>query len=246
MPTQSINIEHLSKRFGTIQALEDIHTSLLADQCIALIGPNGCGKSTLIKSILGLVIPDGGDIFVNGIKINSDSSYRKNIGYMPQIGKYPDHMKVYQVFELIEKIRREDCKKDYELYESFQISSIANQYMYTLSGGTRQKISAVLAFLYSPGILILDEPTSGLDPLSAEILKTKIKKVNEAGNLIIITSHILSDLDELCSDVIYMQDGRLIFNKTIQKLQSETNEVKLNKMITHLIKNEHSKSLINT
>lgn len=246
MPTQSINIEHLSKRFGTIQALEDIHTSLQADQCIALIGPNGCGKSTLIKSILGLVIPDGGDIFVNGIKINSDSSYRKNIGYMPQIGKYPDHMKVYQVFELIEKIRREDCKKDYELYESFQISSIANQYMYTLSGGTRQKISAVLAFLYSPGILILDEPTSGLDPLSAEILKTKIKKVNEAGNLIIITSHILSDLDELCSDVIYMQDGRLIFNKTIQKLQSETNEVKLNKMITHLIKNEHSKSLINT
>lgn len=246
MPTQSINIEHLSKRFGTIQALEDIHTSLQADQCIALIGPNGCGKSTLIKSILGLVIPDGGDIFVNGIKINSDSSYRKNIGYMPQIGRYPDHMKVYQVFELLEKIRREDCKKDYELYESFQISSIANQYMYTLSGGTRQKISAVLAFLYSPGILILDEPTSGLDPLSAEILKTKIKKVNEAGNLIIITSHILSDLDELCSDVIYMQDGRLIFNKTIQKLQSETNEVKLNKMITHLIKNEHSKSLINT
>ena len=246
MPTQSINIEHLSKRFGTIQALEDIHTSLQADQCIALIGPNGCGKSTLIKSILGLVIPDGGDIFVNGIKINSDSSYRKNIGYMPQIGRYPDHMKVYQVFELLEKIRREDCKKDYELYESFQISSIANQYMYTLSGGTRQKINAVLAFLYSPGILILDEPTSGLDPLSAEILKTKIKKVNEAGNLIIITSHILSDLDELCSDVIYMQDGRLIFNKTIQKLQSETNEVKLNKMITHLIKNEHSKSLINT
>ncbi len=246
MPTQSINIEHLSKRFGTIQALEDIHTSLQADQCIALIGPNGCGKSTLIKSILGLVIPDGGDIFVNGIKTNSDSSYRKNIGYMPQIGKYPDHMKVYQVFELIEKIRMADCKKDYELYESFQISSIANQYMYTLSGGTRQKISAVLAFLYSPGILILDEPTSGLDPLSAEILKTKIKKVNEAGNLIIITSHILSDLDELCSDVIYMQDGRLIFNKTIQKLQSETNEVKLNKMITHLIKNEHSKSLINT
>jgi Cu-processing system ATP-binding protein len=246
MPTQSINIAHISKRFGSIQALEDIHTSLLDDQCIALIGPNGCGKSTLIKSILGLVIPDRGDIFVNGIKINSDSSYRKDIGYMPQIGRYPDHMKVYQVFELIEKIRNAGYKKDYELYELFQISSIANQYMYTLSGGTRQKISAVLAFLYSPGILILDEPTSGLDPLSAELLKTKIKKVNEAGNLIIITSHILSDLDELCSHVIYMQDGRLVFNKPIQKLQAETNEVKLNKMITHLIKNEHSKSLINS
>jgi len=224
--------------------LDDIHTSLLDDQCIALIGPNGCGKSTLIKSILGLVIPDRGDIFVNDAKINADSAYREIIGYMPQIGRYPDHMKVYQVFEMIDKIRKTHHKKDYELYEQYQISSIADQYMYTLSGGTRQKISAVLAFMYSPDILILDEPTSGLDPLSAEILKNKIKKVNDAGNLVIITSHILTDLDELCSHVIYMQDGRLLFNKSIHKLRTETNEVKLNKMITHLIKNANSKSLI--
>lgn len=244
MHTQSINIDHISKRFGNIQALNDVHTQLYDDQCIALIGPNGCGKSTLIKSILGLVIPDQGNIVVNGININTNSNYRENIGYMPQTGRYPDHMKVHQVFDLIGKIRHSNKHQDFELYESYTISAIANQYMHTLSGGTRQKISAVLAFMYSPSILILDEPTSGLDPISAETLKSKIKKVNEEGKLVIITSHILSDLDELCSHVIYMQEGQVLINKPFYKLQSETNEIKLTKMITQLIKNNTSKSII--
>ncbi|MBP6793512.1 MAG: ABC transporter ATP-binding protein [Saprospiraceae bacterium] len=244
MHTQSINIDHVSKRFGNIQALNDVHAQLYGDQCIALIGPNGCGKSTLIKSVLGLAIPDRGHISVNGINISTNSNYREDIGYMPQIGRYPDHMKVHQVFDLIGKIRKTNKQQDFELYESYGISAIANQYMYTLSGGTRQKISAVLAFMYSPIILILDEPTSGLDPLSAETLKAKIKKVNNEGKLVIITSHILSDLDELCSHVIYMQDGQVLINKPYHKLQSETNEIKLTKMVTQLIKNNPSKTLI--
>ena len=101
------------------------------DQCIALIGPNGCGKSTLIKSVLGLAIPDRGHISVNGINISTNSNYREDIGYMPQIGRYPDHMKVHQVFDLIGKIRKTNKQQDFELYESYGISAIANQYMYT-------------------------------------------------------------------------------------------------------------------
>ena len=244
MHTQSINIDHVSKRFGNIQALNDVHAQLYGDQCIALIGPNGCGKSTLIKSVLSLAIPSRGHIAVKGINISTNSNYREDIGDMPQIGRYPDHMKVHQVFDLIGKIRKTNKQQDFELYESYGISAIANQYMYTLSGGTRQKISAVLAFMYSPIILILDEPTSGLDPLSAETLKAKIKKVNNEGKLVIITSHILSDLDELCSHVIYMQDGQVLINKPYHKLQSETNEIKLTKMVTQLIKNNPSKTLI--
>ena len=80
MHTQSINIDHVSKRFGNIQALNDVHAQLYGDQCIALIGPNGCGKSTLIKSVLGLAIPDRGHISVNGINISTNSNYREDIG----------------------------------------------------------------------------------------------------------------------------------------------------------------------
>lgn len=241
----SIKVDHISKRFQTIQALDDVSVELYPGQCAAMIGPNGCGKTTLIKSILGLVIPDHGNILVNNRLITEDPFYRTDIGYMSQIGRYPDHMKVSQVFDLISKIRTPHHTMDFELYESYHLSQYADQYMYTLSGGTRQKISAALAFLYNPFILILDEPTSGLDPLSAEILKAKIKKVNYIGKLVLITSHILSDLDELCTHILYMQEGKLILNKTIDQLKNETQEEKISKMISNIMKQQKAKAIFN-
>lgn len=110
--------------------------------------------------------------------------------------------------------------------------------MRTLSGGTRQKVSAALAFLFSPSVLILDEPTAGLDPLASEMLKEKILKEKEKGKLILITSHILSDLDDLVTQIIYMQDGKLLFHKNIEDLKAETGEAKLGKAIASvMIKN---------
>ena len=108
--------------------------------------------------------------------------------------------------------------------------------MRTLSGGTRQKVSAALAFLFDPEILILDEPTAGLDPLSSEILKEKIIAEKEKGKLILITSHILSDLEELTSDVLYLQDGRTIFFKPLAEIKLETGEEKLSKAIASIMK----------
>ena len=107
--------------------------------------------------------------------------------------------------------------------------------MNTLSGGTRQKVSAALAFLFNPEVLILDEPTAGLDPVSSEILKAKIITEKNKGKLVLITSHILSELDDLISQVIYMQDGRLCFHKSIANLQQETGEVKLSKAIAQVM-----------
>ena len=115
---------------------------------------------------------------------------------------------------------------------------MADKRMRTLSGGTRQKVSAALAFLFSPSILILDEPTAGLDPLAAEILKAKILLEKQKGKLILITSHILSDIDELTTHVLYLQEGKMQFFKELETLQEETGEMRLGKAIARIMKGE--------
>ena len=194
-----IIIEHISKRFNKLQVLNNINLSCNKGECIALIGPNGCGKTTLIKCILGMVI------------------YRKNIGYMPQIGRYPENMTIGQIFEMIKEIRQSTEPLDENLLVQFQLHQLFDKRMSTLSGGTTQKVSAALAFLFNPNILILDEPTAGLDPLAAEILKEKIIAEKNNGKLILITSHLLSELDDLITQLIFMQDGKIEFHHTINE-----------------------------
>jgi Cu-processing system ATP-binding protein len=234
-----IRIEHISKRFRKLQVLEDITASFDKGQVVSLIGPNGSGKTTLIKSILGMVKPDSGKIFVDGQLINGDPTYRAKIGYMPQIGRYPDNMKVGQLFDMLKNIRNAGAHQtDEAIIEKFELEKIFEKPMRTLSGGTRQKVSAAVAFLFNPAILILDEPTAGLDPLASEILKEKILEEKKKGKLILITSHILSDLDELTTHIIYMQEGKLQFYKDIESLQEETGELRLGKAIARIMKGE--------
>ena len=227
---------NVSKRFGKLKALDNVSVTCLKGECIALIGPNGCGKTTLIKSILGMVVCDSGFITFNGNNIRHDWKYRAQIGYMPQIGRYPENMTIGQVLDMMKDIR--GCKNeivDEELINQFGLKDILKKRMSTLSGGTRQKVSAALAFLFNPEVLILDEPTAGLDPVSSEILKAKIITEKNKGKLVLITSHILSELDDLISQVIYMQDGKLCFHKSITSLQEETGEAKLSKAIAQVM-----------
>ncbi len=234
-----IRIEHIRKKFKKLVALDDINAVFEKGQVISLIGPNGSGKTTLIKSILGMVKADKGKIFFNNEPINGDPSYRSQIGYMPQIGRYPDNMKIGQLFKMLKNIRNvPDDKIDEELVEKFKLKDIFNKPMRTLSGGTRQKVSAALAFLFDPDVLILDEPTAGLDPLSSEILKEKILREKAKNKLILITSHILSDLDELTTHVMYLQEGKLEFFREIEQLREETGELKLGKAIARIMKGE--------
>jgi Cu-processing system ATP-binding protein len=186
-----------------------------------------------------MVKADKGKIFFNSEPINGDPSYRSQIGYMPQIGRYPDNMKIGQLFKMLKNIRNVPVEKlDEELIEKFRLKEIFNKPMRTLSGGTRQKVSAALAFLFDPDVLILDEPTAGLDPLSSEILKEKILKEKGKNKLVLITSHILSDLDELTTHIMYLQEGKLEFFKEIEQLKEETGELKLGKAIARIMKGE--------
>lgn len=230
-----IRIENISKRFRKLHALSQINTAFSKGQAVALIGPNGSGKTTLIKSILGLVKPDTGSIYVEGQSIREGVDYRRRIGYMPQIGRYPDNMKIGQIFQMLKNLRTgSKTGLDEELYYQFKLDTILDKPMRTLSGGTRQKVSAALAFLFDPEILILDEPTAGLDPLSSEILKEKILREKAKGKLILITSHVLSDLEELVTDIVYLYEGRILFDKKLEEVQQETGEEKLSKAIAVL------------
>lgn len=232
---------NLTKRFGKLKALDDVSVTCSKGECIALMGPNGSGKTTMIKCILGMVVPDSGFITFNEKNILHDWQYRKHIGYMPQIGRYPENMTIGQVIEMIKDIRRLYHKNfDEELIKQFGLDAMLKKRMRTLSGGTRQKVSASLAFLFNSDVLILDEPTAGLDPISSEILKEKIKAEKNKGKLILVTSHILSDLDELVTQVMYMQDGKLLFHKNIDALRNETGEQKLAKAIVKVM---HAKSI---
>ena len=241
-----ISIEHINKRFKKLNALIDVSAQFEKGQVISLIGPNGSGKTTLIKCILGMVRSTSGKIFVDGQLINGDPSYRGKIGYMPQIGRYPDNMKVGQLFSMVKNIRNiEDDDLDNDLIVRFNLVSLFDKAMRTLSGGTRQKVSAALAFYFHSDILILDEPTAGLDPLSSEILKEKIIAEKKRNKLILITSHILSDLDELTTHVMYLQEGRVQFFKGIAALREETGELKLGKAVAHIMKGEPNANWIN-
>ena len=228
---------NVSKQFGKLKALNNVSVTCNKGECIALIGPNGSGKTTLIKSILGMVVPDNGFITFNGKNILHDWMYREFIGYMPQTGRYPENMTIGQVLDMMKDIRKQkhNSQLDEELVNAFKLDGLLSKRMRTLSGGTTQKVSAALAFLFNPDVLILDEPTAGLDPVASEILKEKIIKEKQKGKLVLITSHILSELDDLVTQTIYMQDGNLVFHKSIENLRKDTGENKLSKAIANVM-----------
>lgn len=230
-----IIIKDLTKKFSKLTVLNGINLDLVKGKSYALVGPNGSGKTTLIKSILGMVIPTSGLITFDQQDISNHWKYREHIGYMPQIGRYPENMTIGQIFDMMKNIRKDVTDFDEELIEKFKLYKIFGKRMHTLSGGTRQKVSAALAFLFSPPVLILDEPTAGLDPVSVEMLKEKIQLEKQNGKLIIISSHILSDLDELATEMIYIFEGKVHFNNSIESLKEETNEKRLGKAIATMI-----------
>ena len=232
-----IEVKNLTKRFGKFTALNDLNLSFTNSKSIALIGPNGCGKTTLIKSILGLNVIETGDILVDGKSVKDDYRYRQDIGYMPQIGRYPENMSIGQTIKMIKDTRKiSETHLDTELLENFELEKMYDKKMGTLSGGTTQKVSAVLAFMFDPKVIILDEPTAGLDPLASEILKNKIIKEKNRGKLIIITSHLLSELDDIVSEIVFMNEGKIIVQQSVTDLMTERKSEKISESIISILK----------
>lgn len=220
-----INISHLNKSYGKLKALNDINLTFRAGEIVTLMGPNGSGKTTLLKSILGLVLPESGDIFVNDVNISKDFNYRQLIGYMPQVAFFPENLKVKEVITIIKDIRKKS-EYDYELMDKLKINDMSEKKISALSQGMKQRLSGVLAFLFDSEIIILDEPTAGLDPASAEFMKNKILKEKSGGKLIIITTHVLNEVEELADRLIFMYEGKIRLEQEVDKVKIQNNGFK--------------------
>ncbi|SIT74871.1 ABC transporter ATP-binding protein [Pontibacter indicus] len=233
-----IAIENLSKTYGKLAVLDNLSVRFEGGRVVSIIGPNGAGKTTMSKCILGIVLPDSGDIKFKGESVLKKHAYRSEIGYMPQIGKYPENMKIRQVIEMVRDIRKDATRIDEELIGLYGLQNMYDKRMGSLSGGTKQKVSAALAFMFDPQVLILDEPTAGLDPISAEILKCKILKEKKKGKLILITSHIMSEIEEVADEVMCLMDGTVKFHDTISEIKQNANEERLSRAIAKIMNEE--------
>jgi Cu-processing system ATP-binding protein len=230
-----IEIRGLEKRFGRTAVLKGLDLTMPAGQVTAVLGPNGAGKTTLIKSILGLVRPDGGTIAIAGQTIGADADYRRRIGYMPQIPRFPENLTVREIFAMIDDLRRHDGARDEELVQLFGLEAQSEKPFRTLSGGNRQRVSAAIAFLYRPDVLILDEPTAGLDPLASSTLKDKIGRERAAGRTFLLTSHVMSEVEELADVVIYLLDGEVYFEESVRTLLDRTGESNLERAVARMM-----------
>ena len=215
--------------------LRGVEIAIAPGRITAVVGPNAAGKTTLIKAILGLLQPDSGRVEVNGAPVGRDPSYRKAIGYMPQTARFPEHLTGREVIGLLSNLRGRSPDRDEELLEMFRLDAHLDKPIKTLSGGTRQKLTAAVAFLFRPSLLILDEPTAGLDPVAAGVLKNKVLRAPAEGATVILTSHIMSEIEELAEELVFLVEGTVVYQGSVASLLEQSGETRLERAIAGIL-----------
>ena len=238
-----IEARTLTKRYGRLEVLRGLDLCVRPGRVTALVGPNSAGKTTFLKSILGLVRQDAGELRFDGQPLDAEGRYRARIGYMAQIARFPENLTGAELVAMLASVRAGQPGLvarpiDDELLGRLGLAPHMDKPLRALSGGTRQKINAVLAFLFTPDLLILDEPTSGLDPVSSAALKDKVVEARDAGRTVIVTSHVLSELEELADDVAFLVDGRVAFSGSAAELASATGEQRLERAVAKMMLRE--------
>lgn len=231
-----VRISSLSKSFGALAVLRGVNATMRAGRVTAIVGPNGAGKTTLLKTLLGLTRPDRGRIELAGVPIGADERYRSRIGYMPQIARYPENLTASELITMLKDLRGQGTKMDLTMIDTLGLDAALDQPLRLLSGGTRQKINAVMAFLFSPELLVLDEPTAGLDPLSSSMLKDAILSARSDGTTFLVSSHIMNELEELADDVVLMLEGQSVFVGALDELKRITGQGTLERAIATMMR----------
>jgi len=231
-----IKIEQLYKQFGAIEVLKGIDLEIDQPGSItAILGPNSSGKTTLIKCILGMVIPDKGKISMDGKSIRGQWMYRAGIDYLPQIARFPENLTVRELISCIRDIRGGDPDEQ-KLIQLFDLGEQLDKKLSNLSGGTRQKVNLTLALMYDSPLLILDEPTSGLDPVAMVTLRGLIAQAKASGKMILITTHIMSFVEELADEIIFLLEGKIYFRGTVKTLKAHYNENSVERAIAQILR----------
>lgn len=205
-----IETQGLTKYYGKTKGIENITLSVREGEIFGFIGPNGAGKSTLIRTLLGLIFPTGGHATVFGLDIvKNGPKIRKEVGYLPSEVFYYDKMKVIDLLKYTAGFYKKDCdRRMHELADMMELS--LNRRIEDLSYGNKKKVGIVQGLLHSPKLIILDEPTSGLDPLMQKKFFDIIQDESKNGATVFFSSHILAEVQALCTRVAIIKDGHIV------------------------------------
>jgi Cu-processing system ATP-binding protein len=216
-----IAIDGLHKRYGKVVALDGVSTVIRPGAVTAIVGPNAAGKTTLLKIILGLVRPDAGCVSIGGKRTGSGPGYRSRIGYMRQLPDFPPHLTGAELLAMLRRLRP-PAAIDESLVETLRLRPELDKPLGTVSGGTRQKVNAASAFLFRPDVLILDEPTAGMDPVASRAFKAAVRSARDRGCTVLLTSHVVSELQDLADSLVLIVDGRVRFAGSRTELSAAT------------------------
>ena len=230
-------VRDLHKAYRRNEVLKGIDLDLPDGRITAVLGPNGSGKTTLIKCILGMVIGQKGEISVKGRNISGDWLYRRDIGYLPQMARFPENLKLRELIRMVKDIRNQPSS-DIDLISLFGLEPYMGKPLRHLSGGTRQKVNILIAFMFDCQYLILDEPTVGLDPLALIRFKDLLFRKKEMGRAILLTTHMVSLVEELADEVIFILEGKIYFQGKVSELKTRSNEQNLERAIAGILMKE--------
>ncbi|MEA4895543.1 MAG: ABC transporter ATP-binding protein [Oscillospiraceae bacterium] len=216
-----IEIENLTKSYGKSRGVSDISLTVEQGEVFGFIGPNGAGKSTTIRTLLGLIHPTSGSARIFGKSCTEFPEALNDVGYLPSEVFYYDNMKVIDLLRYSASFYKKDCtKRIRELAETMDLD--LNKKIDDLSFGNKKKVGIVQGLLHEPKLIILDEPTSGLDPLMQRRFFDLITEENKKGATVFFSSHILGEVQKMCSRVALIKEGKIIKLEKISALQENS------------------------
>ena len=226
-----VRVVHLKKHFGRTRAVDDINFSFASGQVFGFIGPNGAGKTTTIRILATLLEPTGGNAFVDGVSVVEDpEKARRIIGYVPDTLPTHHDMTVHEYLDFFARaysIRANQRRKVIESIEAFtNLTCIRDKFIHALSKGMKQRVSLARSLVHDPPALVMDEPAAGLDPRARVELRELIKILAEQGKAILISSHILTELAEICTGAVIVEQGKLLRAGNIEQLQTQDTAVR--------------------
>lgn len=217
-----ISVLGLTKYYGKKIGVEDISFNVFPGEIVGFLGPNGSGKTTVMRMLMGLIHPTAGSAHIFGEKVSNESfNLRSKVGYLPGILGLYKNMTVIDYLSFLSELRGVDCSgRIHELLQRFSVSP--NISISGLSKGTKQKVGVIQALMHSPKILILDEPTSGLDPIVQHEFEAIVREERQKGVSVLLSSHVMNEVDELADRVIILLQGRLVLVDTVEALKART------------------------
>lgn len=225
MTTPTLHINHLQKNFGKFQALKDITFDIYPGEVFGFIGPNGAGKSTTIRTLLGILKASGGQATIFGKDVFKDAvAIHSRLAYVPGDVYLWPNLSGGEIIDLFLKLaHNKHTEKTDQLIKAFQLDPTKKARTY--SKGNRQKVALIAAFSTEADFYIFDEPTSGLDPLNEEIFQQEVLKLKAAGKAVLLSSHILSEVEKMCDRIGIIRQGKIVETGTLQEMRHLTRTV---------------------